>query len=314
MQVKMKLKFVETIVSYYNKISSNPIGKFILWGPATNFNLYILALKQFKNLLQNESLETISRTEKGKMLKGVISSWLLFCFINLIRRGIYLLTAPIIGFGAAGIIGLQKIIGITFPYSQESINKRDYNNDLSVSVGEAIRYEVVAYFKKAIIKFSADAGYTFTDAFWNFVLPPEITNPEQGLIFTGARDAIEFLVNLDPNENVNYATFRGAILGQISSKAMQGIKSGGQEIITGGGSSITVNNPTWSYGENIGTKRQIIINFDYNNTGEIKVDNKVVLNIRNISNKPVLIAPKNLSIRSIELTDNDGKKHILTKK
>jgi hypothetical protein len=49
-RVKMKLKFVETIVSFYNKVSSNTIGKFILWGPATNFNLYILALKQFKNL------------------------------------------------------------------------------------------------------------------------------------------------------------------------------------------------------------------------------------------------------------------------
>jgi hypothetical protein len=319
-QVKMKLKLAEAIVSFYNKVSSNPIGKYILWGPAANFNLYILALKQFKNLLQNESLETISKTEKGKMLIGIISSWLLFCFINLIRRVFYLIISAVMGVGVAGIIALQKIIGIKIPYSQESINKRDYNNDLSVTVAEAVQYQVETHWKKAVIKFSAESGFTFTNAFWNFVLPPEITNPEQGLIFSGARDAIEFLVNLDPNENVNYATFREAILGQITSKAIQGIKAGGQSIISGGGSGVNVSNPTWSYGLTIGSIRHLIINFDKTKIQSLLINRTINVNAEsnlikiNANNQTFVNIPKNYTISTVQLTGKNGKKYNLTEK
>lgn len=316
-QVKMELKFAEKILNFYKKVSSNPVGKFILWGPAANFNLYILALRQLKNLLKNESIETISETEKGRMLIGIISSWLLFCFINFVRRFLYLLISIPVGISAAAIIGLQKIIGITFPYSKESITNRDSNKDLSVSVSEAISYEMGVYFKKAVIKFSAEAGYTFNDAFWNFILPPEITNPEQGLILTGAREGIEFLVNLDPSENVSYASFREAILGQILSKAWQGIKSGGQAIISGAGGQITISNPTWSYGETMGQTRQLIINFDKSKIKSLLINGRPLEVTRlklNSNNKPAINIPINYDISTIKLTDNNHRNYNLTKK
>jgi len=323
-QVKMKLKFAEKTLNFFKKVSSNTVGKYILWGPAANFNLYILALRQLKNLLQNESIETISKTEKGKMLIGLISSWLLFCFINFVRRFIYLAVSIPVGVSAAAIIGLQKIIGITFPYSEESIRNRDYNNDSIVSVTEAVRYEMVVYFKKAVIKFSTEAGYTFNDAFWNFILPPEITNPEQGIILTGAREGIEFLVNLEPGENVSYASFREAILGQMLSKVWQGIKSGSQAIISGAGQAIisgagqiTISNPTWSYGPTIGKTRQLIINFDKSKIKSLVINGRP-LNVTNLklnsNNKPATNIPIDYEITNIKLTDNNNKNYNLTQK
>jgi len=75
--------------------------------------------------------------------------------------------------------------------------------------------------------------------------------------------------------------------------------------------------PTWSYGLTIGTKIQIVINFDYNNTKQIKVNDKYILTkdkIGNFNNKPSLIAPKNLLISSIQIEGNDNKIYTITKK
>ena len=105
-------------------------------------------------------------------------------------------------------------------------------------------------------------------------------------------------------------TLNGFLKGILDAAKNEGDK------VQAGGSDITINNPTWSYGLTIGTKIQIVINFDYNNTKQIKVNNKYTLTkdkIGNFNNKPTLIAPKNLSISSIELTDNSNKIHNIKK-
>ena len=71
--------------------------------------------------------------------------------------------------------------------------------------------------------------------------------------------------------------------------------------------------PTWKYAQSQRTNISLIdINFPYNNTKIVKINNQHSLDkthFKNVNNIVRISTPKDFKIKSIEITDNNGKTH-----
>jgi hypothetical protein len=90
------------------------------------------------------------------------------------------------------------------------------------------------------------------------------------------------------------------------------------ERIQAGGGQIDVNSQTWNYTKTDRNNINLVdISFPYNNTKIVRINNQFDLNrdfFKNINNIVRISTPKNFEIESIEITDNNDKKHIIKQK
>jgi len=85
------------------------------------------------------------------------------------------------------------------------------------------------------------------------------------------------------------------------------------ERIQAGGTQIDFNNPTWKYINSPRPSASLIeINFQYNKTKSLNINNQYILNnqqFKNVNNKIRIATPKDLEIKSMVITDIYNKTH-----
>jgi hypothetical protein len=90
------------------------------------------------------------------------------------------------------------------------------------------------------------------------------------------------------------------------------------ERIQAGGGQIDVNSKTWNYTKTDRNNINLVdISFPYNNTKIVKINNQYSLgntDFKNVNNIVRISTPKNFTIISMEITDNNDKKHIIKEK
>ena len=168
---------------------------------------------------------------------------------------------------------------------------------------------------------------------FTFVTPAEITTFNQSIvgksllyignksIGDGATDYKSFTALFTvTTAQILWSVFKGLLI-PIGEAFKELFKLLGMSIAGGtgtqaGGTEVTVNTPTWSYGQTMGQTRQLIINFDKSKIKSLLINGRPleVTRLRlNSNNKPAINIPINYDISTIKLTDNNNRNYNLTK-
>ena len=153
-------------------------------------------------------------------------------------------------------------------------------------------------------------------------IPNEVKSFDNSMIANFITKMASFDIGGAPNKD--YDSFYRMIFSLVTpnlDKTKKDIENNAKiegERIQAGGGQIDVNSKTWNYTKTDRNNINLVdISFPYNNTKIVKINNQYSLgntDFKNVNNIVRISTPKNFEIQSIEITDNNDKKHIIKPK
>jgi hypothetical protein len=153
-------------------------------------------------------------------------------------------------------------------------------------------------------------------------IPNEVKSFDNSMIANFITKMASFDIGGAPNKD--YDSFYRMIFSLVTpnlDKTKKDIENNAKiegERIQAGGGQIDVNSQTWNYTKTDRNNINLVdISFPYNNTKIVKINNQYSLgntDFKNVNNIVRISTPKNFTITSMEITDNNDKKHIIKEK